>query len=157
MTHTDRSIVSQDNRDSSDFNDVVLTAEPFSQAEIDDLLYSDGFSRSERLERLRALRDDLAGREASDLGNNDTSALLGEVREAIGALETEGGESMDASSVDHNPEDHSETMSPDSDEYIDRMAAEEASLAEPDTFKQSALDDAEWDDGDGFDPSKGVG
>ena len=66
---------------------------------------------------------------------------------------------MDASAIDHNPEDHSETLSPDSDEYLDRIAAEQASLApegEAEADLDKVLDDKEWTDGDGFDPERGV-
>lgn len=157
MSRIDHSIQARDTTEDGDFNDVVLTDEPVSQTELEELLYSEAFSREARLEKLRELREHLRARESADLGGDDPGALLGEIDRSIAGLEAGGGESMDAESVDHNPEGHSETMSPDSDEYLDRMAAEEASLAEPDTFKQSALDEAEWDDGDGFDPSKGVG
>ena len=78
---------------------------------------------------------------------------------AIAELEDAAVETMDASAIDHNPEDHSETLSPDSDEYLDRMAAEEASLnSEGDGGDEldDVLDEKEWAEGDGFEPERGV-
>lgn len=159
MSTINRTVTGQDRSSDGDFNDFVLTAEPLSQDELDELLYSEAFSREERLERLRGLRETLVASESADLGSNDAAALRREVDRAIVEIEEGAGETMDASAVDHNPEDHSETLSPDSDEYLDRMAAEEASLnsegdAEGDL--DDVLDETEWAEGDGFEPERGV-
>lgn len=156
MSRIDHSMEARDTTRDGDFNDVVLTDEPISQSEIEELLYSEAFPREERLEKLRDLRDTLRARESADTGN-DSFALMSEIDRSIEELENGTGESLTDDAVDHNPEDHSETMSPDSDEYLDRVEREEASLHEPDDATQQPLDEAEWDDGDGFDPSKGVG
>ena len=155
MSHIDRTVESQDTR-SNDGTDQVLMVNPISQNEIDELLYSDEFPREERLERLRYYRDELSAREASDFGLDDPGALLGQVELAIAALEEGGGESMDPASVDHNPEDHRETLSPDSDELEAIEQADEESLQE-DGVESEVLDETEWTDPeDGFDPGKGV-
>lgn len=155
MSHINRTVESQDTR-SNDGTDQVLIVNPISQNEIDELLYSDEFPREERLERLRYYRDELSEREASDFGQDDPGALLGQVEQAISALEAETGESMDPASVDHNPEDHRETLSPDSDELEAIEQADEASL-DDDLVENDVLDETEWtDDEDGFDPGRGV-
>jgi len=155
VSHIDRTVESQDTR-SNDGTDQVLMVNPISQTEIDELLYSDEFPREERLERLRYYRDELSAREASDFGLDDPGALLGQVELAIAALEEGGGESMDPASVDHNPEDHRETLSPDSDELEAIEQADEESLQE-DGVESEVLDETEWTDPeDGFDPGKGV-
>ena len=154
MNHINRTVESQDTR-SNDGTDQVLILNPISQTEIDELLYSDEFPREERLERLRYYRDELSEREASDFGLDDPGALLGQIQEAITALEEGFGESMDPASVDHNPEDHRETLSPDSDELEAIEAADEESL-EDDLVENDVLDETEWEDGDGFDVEKGV-
>ncbi|MFY8030874.1 MAG: hypothetical protein ACOVO5_03480 [Devosia sp.] len=129
MSRITQEVVSQDNRNDGD-GEQVLINQPMSQSEIDELLYSDVFSRDERLARLREIREELSDQEASDFGSDDPGALLGQVIEAIAALEGDLGESMDPASVDHNPEDHRETLSPDSDELEAIEAADEASLEE---------------------------
>ncbi|RYE86091.1 MAG: hypothetical protein EOP19_07750 [Hyphomicrobiales bacterium] len=155
MTHINRTVESQDTRD-NDGTDQVIIAQPLSQAEIDELLYSDEFSREDRLARLRYYRDELSEREASDFGFDDPGALLKQVQEAISALEDGFGESMDPASVDHNPEDHRETLSPDSDELEAIEQADEDSLSD-DIVENDVLDETEWTaDGDGFDPDRGV-
>lgn len=159
MSTINRTLMGQDRTSDGDFNDFVITADPLSQDELQELLYSDSFSREERIERLRDLRDTLAASESADLGSNDAASLRREVDRAIAELEDAAGETMDASAIDHNPEDHSETLSPDSDEYLDRMAAEAASLnSEGDGGDEldDVLDEKEWAEGDGFDPERGV-
>ena len=155
MNHINRTVESQDTRNDGDGEQVII-AQPLSQAEIDELLYSDEFPREERLDRLRQVQADLAEREASDFGSDDPGALLGVVNEAILALESDFGESMDAATVDHNPEDHRETLSPDSDELEAIEEADEASLSD-DVVENDVLDETEWDaDADGLDSRKGV-
>lgn len=155
MNHINRTVESQDTR-SNDGTDQMLISNPISQNEIDELLYSDEFPREERLDRLRYYRDELREREASDFGLDDPGALLGQIEQAISALEEGFGESMDPASVDHNPEDHRETLSPDSDELEAIELADEESL-DDDLVGNDVLDETEWtEDGDGFDPDKGV-
>ena len=141
MSHMNRSVESQDTRNDGDGEQVII-AQPLSQAEIDELLYSDEFPREERLARLRAVRLELSEQEASDFGSDDPGSLLGVVNEAIAALEDGVGESMDAASVDHNPEDHRETLSPDSDELEAIEQADEDSLSD-DVVENDVLDEIE--------------
>jgi len=122
-------------------DDAPGIAQPLSQAEIDELLYGDDWSAEERLERLRNFRDDLQSREAADFGADDPGWLLREVTSAIGRLERSVGEGMDPSSVDHNPEDHRETLAPDSDELEAIEQQDIASLAED--LPEAELEQAE--------------
>lgn len=155
MSHINRTVESQDTRNDGDGEQVII-AQPLSQAEIDELLYSDEFPREERLARLRQVRLDLSEQEQSDFGTDDPGSLLGVVNNAIAALEDGFGESMDAASVDHNPEDHRETLSPDSDELEAIEQADEESL-DDDIVENDVLGETEWtDQEDGFEPRKGV-
>jgi len=155
VSHINRTVESQDSRNDGD-GEQVLINQPLSQAEIDELLYSDEYPREERLARLRQVRLDLSEQEASDFGSDDPGSLLGVVNGAIAALETGFGESMDAASVDHNPEDHRETLSPDSDELEAIEQADDDSL-DDDIVENDVIDETEWTDAeDGFDPGKGV-
>lgn len=105
-------------------------SQPVSQAEIEELLYNDDRPAEARARRLREIRDELAARESADRGDDDPLALIWEIDEAIARLEQRRGEGMDPSSVDQNPEDHRETLSPDSDELEAIEAADEASLTD---------------------------
>jgi hypothetical protein len=155
VSHINRTVESQDTRNDGDGEQVII-AQPLSQAEIDELLYSDEFPREERLARLRQVRLDLSEQEQSDFGTDDPGSLLGVVNNAIAALEDGFGESMDAASVDHNPEDHRETLSPDSDELEAIEQADEESL-DDDIVENDVLGETEWtDQEDGFEPRKGV-
>jgi hypothetical protein len=155
VSHINRTVESQDTRNDGDGEQVII-AQPLSQAEIDELLYSDEFPREERLARLRQVRLDLSEQEQSDFGTDDPGSLLGVVNNAIAALEDGFGESMDAASVDHNPEDHRETLSPDSDELEAIEQADEESL-DDDIVENDVLGEMEWtDQEDGFEPRKGV-
>lgn len=128
LNHT-ADVVGQESAVGED-DDAPGIAQPLSQAEIDELLYGDEWSAEERLDRLREFRDDLRSREAADFGTDDPGSLLKEVTSAIARLERAFGEGMDPSSVDHNPEDHRETLSPDSDELEAIEEDDEASIAE---------------------------
>ncbi len=131
MIHTNSNgdVVGQDTEVGED-DDAPGIAQPLSQAEIEELLYSDEWPAGVRLERLRAFRDELQSREAADFGADDPGWLSREVEAAIARLEVARGEGMDPASVDHNPEDHRETLAPDSDELEAIEEEDEASLKE---------------------------
>jgi hypothetical protein len=144
LNHT-ADVVGQETEVGED-DDAPGIAQPLSQAEIDELLYGDEWSARERLERLREFRDDLRSREAADFGTDDPGSLLREVIAAIARLERSYGEGMDPSSVDHNPEDHRETLAPDSDELEAIEEQDEASLAEDLPDDDEEIDEGEWED-----------
>lgn len=97
---------------------------PISADEINDYLYDESRPAEERLDRLREIRDSLAGLDASDT-SNDVESLRGEVDAAIMALE--GGERSapeDAARA-FDPEDRIDTQSPDDEDAISRVVGEE--------------------------------
>lgn len=61
-------------------------AQPYSQSEVEDLLYGQDRPASERLARLRELRAESSVRESGDWGDEDPAALLDEVDRAIDGL-----------------------------------------------------------------------
>jgi len=131
---------------------------PVGKDDIDELLYSEGLPQAERLERLRQLRDEMVAAGAADFAGNDAAGLRGEIDRAISELEALPGEGMDPASVDHNPEDHRETLSPDDDallELQDGDEEDEADLFGEDFVEEPAdgvLDPKEWvDSGKGVD------
>jgi hypothetical protein len=128
----------------TDAVDEVLTHLPFTRDEIDELLYgSDQRPTGERLERLRELAGHLRTREAGDLvDDGDPKSLLGEVENAIGALEAD--ERRGEQGIPEDPADHRETLSPDSDE-LDEIEEEDEASIEDDI---GALDREEDDDHD---------
>jgi hypothetical protein len=138
-----------------------LTALPVSQSEIEDLLYGDDRREAERLERLRELAAQLRQQEPGDFGDGDPRARAGEIDEAIarlsGDIERDPDMVYDEPSMDGDPLNHRETLSPDSDELEEIEDDDEASLsddAEP--LSDDVLDPEEWDDGDGFNVDRGV-
>jgi hypothetical protein len=121
---------------------------PMSQAEITELMFSEALPKSERLEQLRTIRDQLRRREAADVGEDDPRSLLDSIDVAIATLE------MSAEGIDplRDPNDHIETLSPDDDLL----------LADDDDDEEDTIDDEEaavvsdWDpENDGHDGRHG--
>lgn len=92
-------------------------AQPYSQSEIDDLLYGDGRPVEDRVARLREMRDELAARESGDFGDEDPASMLDELDRAIEALQGDADnldETGDAAAVmSADPNDHLDALSPD--------------------------------------------
>lgn len=84
-THHPGSIIPQDIAP-GDGPDAVGTAQPYTQTEVEDLLYGNDRPASERLLRLRELRDEAATRESGDWGDQDPAAILDELDRAIDEL-----------------------------------------------------------------------
>ena len=139
----------------------MLTALPFGQDEIDELLYGDDRPPGERIERLSELAAAMRDQEPGDFGNGDTKALLGEIDEAIarlrGDMDRDPDLVFDEVSADDDPLNHRETLSPDSDELEEIEEEDEASLSSDDEpLSDDVLDPEEWSDGDGVDVDRGV-
>lgn len=115
------------------------SAQPFSEAELQDLLYGEGRSVEERLTLLRQFRGDLADRAGGDIAGNDAAALLDEINERIAELESDGSLGEAAETLDVDPLAHRETLSPDSDELEELEEEDADSLDEEDEW----LDDEE--------------
>ncbi len=121
-------------------------AQPVSATEIEELLYSEEWPAAERIERRGAMRAQLAELEAPDYGDDDPLALIRQIDDAVAQLSGLNGESMDPTSVDHDPSAHRETLAPDSDELEEIEQADEASLSE-DEADDDAVDKSQWIDG----------
>jgi hypothetical protein len=138
----------------------MMTALPISQAEIEDLLYGDDRPAAERVQRLSELADSLRNREPGDFGDNDPGRLLAEIDAAIarisGALERDPELEFDEPTMDDDPLNHRETLSPDSDELEAIEEGDEASLSDgSEPLEDEVLDPEEWSEDD-FDVRRGV-
>lgn len=100
-----------------DNSDTPGIAQPYSQTEIEDLLYGNDRSAEERLDRLHEMRAEAAARESGDFGGEDPAALLTEIDRAIFELQRDMDNSDDAGdfqgSVMVDPNDHLDALSPD--------------------------------------------
>ena len=122
--HHRDSIVSQETN--FDNADQAGIAQPYSQSEIDDLLYGDGSPVEDRLARLREIRDEAAIRESGDFGDEDPASMLSALDRAIEELSGDSAASDDnfelADVVVDDPADHSHTLSPDDVEALEELS-----------------------------------
>jgi hypothetical protein len=137
-----------------------ITALPVSQAEIEDLLYGDDRPAAERVERLAELAETLRNQEPGDFGDNDPARLVSEIDAAIarinGALERDPDLAFDETTMDDDPLNHRETLSPDSDELEAIEEDDEASLSDgSEPLEDEVLDPEEWSEDD-LDVNRGV-
>ncbi|WP_127752002.1 hypothetical protein [Devosia sp. 1566] len=150
----------------ADAVDEVIVGQPISQDEVDDLLYGEDRPAGERVDRLRELADQIRARQAGDLATNpDTDPLLDEIDRAIAEL---SGSLADADDefdygnatgvLAQDPEDHLDALSPDDVDGRAGITGEAADSApfDDDEDEPEPLDETEWEEGDGFDPDKGV-
>jgi hypothetical protein len=146
---------------------------PYTQDEIDELLYGVDRSASERLARLQEIRGEMAVRESGDWGDQDPAAMMDELDRAIDELSASIGNADDAGEDDYmllepaltvDPSEKLDSLSPDDVDAIsaiagvdvDAPADEDEEDDEDDAADLVPLDETEWEDGDDFDPSKGV-
>ena len=132
-------------------------AQPYSQSEIEDLLYGDDRSAEERLARLRELRDESAVRESGDWGDQDPKAMLAELDRAIDELSAtiangDDGETYAglATNFDNDPADRLDALSPDDEEARQAIEGDEDEAFFDDEDEDAALEDEIWDGGDEF-------
>jgi hypothetical protein len=135
-------------------------AQPVSQAEIEDLLYGDDRPAAERIQRLQEISAQLREQEPGDFGDNDPGALASEIDEAVarlsGANDRDADLEFDETSMDDDPLNHRETLSPDSDELEEIEEQDEASLSDAtEPRDDDALDPEEWSE-DALDVERGV-
>ncbi|MDB5615086.1 MAG: hypothetical protein JWQ22_2739 [Devosia sp.] len=140
-----------------DASEAFGIAEPYTQTEIEDLLYGDEQPAGQRLARLRELREQATVRESGDWGDQDSLKTMDELDRAIDELsamianDEDGDEYAGlAPTFDNDPNDRLDALSPDDDE------AREAIEGDDDGEEPEPLDETEWDDGDGFKPEDGV-
>ncbi|MBE7734186.1 hypothetical protein [Devosia faecipullorum] len=112
--HTGRLVPQETNFDNADNPGI---AQPYSQSEIEDLLYGDDRPLAERVARLKEIRSEALARESGDFGDEDPAAMLDELDRAIEALEGDAAnldETGDAAALmSADPADHLDALSPD--------------------------------------------
>ncbi|WP_332688985.1 hypothetical protein [Devosia sp.] len=130
-------------------------AQPYSQSEIEELLYGDDRPASERLARLRELREESAIRESGDWGDQDPAAMLEELDRAIDELSAiiangEDGETYSGltTNFDNDPADRLDALSPDDEDGRYAIEGDEEVLDEED--EAALLEEQQWDGGDEF-------
>ena len=139
-------------------------SQPFSQSEVEELLFGDDRPVEERLERLREIRSEAAARESADWGDEDPAALLDEIDRAIEALTTDMGDADDtadfanlSASFEHDPSDHLEALSPDDEDARHALEGDDELYDEDEEVDDlGVLDESEWEEGDDFRPERGV-
>src|SRR5690606_17843598 len=141
-----------------DASEAFGLAEPYTQTEIEDLLYGDDRPASQRLARLRELREEASVRESGDWGDQDPAATLDELDRAIDELSammanSDDGEDYAGLATSSDAASRLDSLAPDD---LDARAAilGEDEDEEADDF--GPLDETEWDEGDDFRPEKGV-
>ena len=155
--HHDTMVPQDTNFDNADQPGI---AQPYTQAEVEDLLYGNDRPASERLARLRELRDESAIRESGDWGDQDPAAMLDELDRAIDELSgtianADDGEAYAGLAAPMDSTERLDTLSPDD---VDARHAIESDdeLDDEEDDDLGPLDEAEWDEGDDFRPEKGV-
>lgn len=126
-------------------------AQPYSQSEIEDLLYGDDRPVEERLARLREMRDESAIRESGDWGDEDPAAMLDELDRAIEELSGDAEASDDnfglADAVLDDPTNHSHALAPDDVDALERLAGESLEDDEDGFYEEDEdgpADDDHW-------------
>lgn len=130
-------------------------AQPYTQSEVEELLYGNDRPASERLARLRELREESAIRESGDWGDQDPAAMLDEIDRAIDELSATIANADDnedfaglATTFDNDPAERLDTLSPDDEET--RRAIEGDEEAFFDDEDDEALEEENWDGGEEF-------
>ncbi|MFN4210633.1 MAG: hypothetical protein ACK4G5_08705 [Devosia sp.] len=130
-------------------------AQPYTQSEVEELLYGDDRPASERLARLRELRDESAIRESGDWGGQDPAAMLDELDRAIDELSAmiangDDGEAYAglATNFDNDPADRLDALSPDDEDGRHAIEGDDEVLDEED--EAALLEEPQWDGGEEF-------
>jgi len=119
-------------------------AQPYTQSEIEELLYGDDRSASERLARLNELRDESTIRESGDWGDQDPSAMLDELDRAIDELSATIANADDnddfaglTTTFDNDPADRLDALSPDDQDAREAIEGDEDDAAEDELWPGS--------------------
>ncbi|SFV32785.1 hypothetical protein SAMN05216456_1771 [Devosia crocina] len=155
QTHNRGTLIPQETN--FDNADQAGIAQPYSQSEIEDLLYGDDRSSEERLARLREMRDELAMRESGDWGDEDPAAMINEIDRAIEELSGDAENSDDnyelADVMVDDPANHSHALSPDDVDALRELSGE-ASDDDEDGFyeedEDGPADDDHWSGSEEF-------
>lgn len=131
---------------SFDNADTPGIAQPYSQSEIEDLLFGDDRPAQDRIARLQEMRAEAIARESGDFGGRDPASILEEIDRAIEQLQgdldnAEATGDFDISSI-RDPQDHLDALAPDD------VEAREALIGEEEFYEDDedgpADDDHEW-------------
>jgi hypothetical protein len=129
-------------------------AQPFSQNEIEDLLYGDDRPVEDRVARLREMREEMAARESGDFGDEDPAAMLDELDRAIEQLQGDADnldETGDAAAfMSADPADHLDALSPDDLDAREALTGEEEFYEEDEDGPVD--DDHVWQGSEEFKP-----
>lgn len=130
-------------------------AQPYTQSEVEELLYGNDRPASERLARLRELREESAIRESGDWGDQDPAAMLDEIDRAIDELSATIANADDnedfaglATTFDNDPAERLDTLSPDDEETRHAIEGDEEAFF--DDEDDEALEEENWDGGEEF-------
>jgi hypothetical protein len=152
-THHPGHIIAQD-IEPGDPSEAFGIAEPYTQTEIEDLLYGEDRPAGQRLARLRELRDEATIRESGDWGDQDPAATLDELDRAIdelAAMIANGDDGEDyaglAPTYSNDPTDRLDALAPDDVDAREAIEGED---------EATPLETTEGVDGDDFEPEKGV-
>lgn len=150
--HNPGSIVPQET--SFDNSDTPGIAQPYSQTEIEELLYGDDRPVDDRLARLRDMRDELATRESGDFGDEDPAAMIEELDRAMAELQRDAQNADETGSADAlmsaDPADHLDALAPDDVDARDALIGEEEFYEEDEDGPVD--DDHVWQGSDEFKP-----
>jgi len=149
VQHRDHPLVPQET--SFDNADTPGIAQPYSQTEIEDLLYGNDRPAEERLQRLKELRAEAAARESGDLGDADPAAMIEELDRAIVELGREMDNAAEtgnvAATMALDPADRLDALAPDD------MEARQALIGEEEFYEDDEdgpADDDHWAGSDEF-------
>ncbi len=144
-------VVSQDT--TYDAVDQPGLAHPYSQNEIEDILYASDLSVEDRLARLREIRGEMVVRESGDFGEEDPADMIDELDRAIEELQRDAqdaDDTGDAAVMAADPADHLDALAPDD---VDARAA---LIGEEEFFEEDedgpVDDDHVWQGSDEFKP-----
>jgi len=142
-----------------DASEAFGLAEPYTQTEIEDLLYGDDRPASQRLARLRELREQAQVRDSGDWGGQDPAATLDELDRAIdelSAMIANGDDNEDyaglAPAYDNDPADRLDAISPDDDDARLAIAGEEEAFFDDEEDEDDSLEEETWEGPEEFRP-----
>ncbi|KRA99675.1 hypothetical protein ASD83_03975 [Devosia sp. Root685] len=148
MHHRGELVPQETNFDNADQAGI---AQPYSQSEIEDLLYGDDRPVNARLARLREMLEESAIRESGDWGDEDPAAMLDEIDRAIEELSGDREASDDNQGIEDvvldDPANHSHALSPDDVEALEALAGESLEDEEDGFYNEDEdgpADDDHW-------------
>jgi len=120
-------------------------SQPYTQSEIEDLVFNGTLSVEERLARLREMRDEAATRESGDWGDGDPAVMMDEIDRAIEELSGDQSSSDDnlplEPGLSDDPSDHLHVLSPDDVDAQQALTGEDEFYDEE---EDGPADDDQW-------------